>query len=288
MAGYLDKYEVSGWIHEGTFTQVMKAEYKGEGKPPYGKFIALKYLKREKSNARMRENFRKEAEVSLRFHHPNVVKVYEIGEYRGDLCIIMEYVPGTNLARFIREKKFCSLKKLVFITQEICQGLAYIHEHGVVHKDVKPENILLTKNCKIVKITDFGVAKLPPRKVGVLFSRIKKPLMGERFSFSGTDIYASPEQRRTEDIDQRSDIFSLGVVINELFTEKLRSKKEKYDFANSNLSKLLRREGATPRDINPSVPPEIEKIVLKATHPDPGKRYGSVKKILEDLRLVPL
>lgn len=262
-------YRINGHVDGGGFATVYRAVYTGEGVPPYGKEeIAIKVLHPWKKDRRSIQQFEKEARLSISFNHPNVIKTYDFFKENSDYIIIMEYLEGANLADIIKDKKTYSLSQLLFFLIEIAKGLSYIHNHGIVHKDIKPENVVVSKDLKRVKITDFGVAK------PISFWR-------KDSTPSGTVTYASPEQKAGRRLDYRSDIYSYGKLMFELLAEKIPHKSGRRE--DRAQIKFAIRFGTRPRTINPNIPRFLEDIIIKATKKDPQQRFQDMEEIVSSL-----
>jgi serine/threonine protein kinase len=200
----LSHYKILEKIGEGGMGEVYKAE-----DTKLKRTIALKFLpKTMTANAESRARFEQEAQVAAALNHPNIVTVYEIGEHDEQVFMAMEYVDGQTLKEKIAFHPL-PLTEVLEITEKICEGLGAAHKAGIIHRDIKPQNILVDKNNHI-KILDFGLAKLK----GV------SPLTKEA-STLGTVNYMSPEQAKGKEVDQRTDIWSLGVVLYEMLTGEL-------------------------------------------------------------------
>jgi eukaryotic-like serine/threonine-protein kinase len=231
--------------------------------------IALKFLPRYlTSDTAEKERFHHEARAAASLTHANIAVVYEIGEYDGEPFIAMEYIEGSTLKHIIQMETL-SVTKILDIAIQACDGLAAAHGKGIVHRDIKSDNIMLTPKGQ-VKITDFGLAKL---KGATKLTKTGSTL--------GTAAYMSPEQALGEEVDQRSDIFSLGVVLFEMFTLHLPFRGEhaasiEYAIVNEQPPPLAR--------YNEKVSDELQHIVSKALEKDKDDRYQHADEMLVDLR----
>ena len=231
--------------------------------------VALKFLPNFlASDTGERERFYHEARAASVLNHPNITTIYEIGQANDQLFIAMEYVEGKTLKHLI-EKDPISLNKVLEFAIQICEGLALAAEKGVVHRDVKSDNIMVTPRGQ-VKIMDFGLAKLKGA------SRLTKA-----GSTLGTAAYMSPEQAQGEEVDHRSDIFSFGVVLYEMLTLRLPFKGEHqaaliYSLVNEDPPPIAR--------FNEKVTPELERVVSKALAKLREDRYQHIDELLADLR----
>jgi eukaryotic-like serine/threonine-protein kinase len=231
--------------------------------------VALKFLPHYlTSDPVEKERFYHEARAASALMHPNVTVIHEIAEHDGQLYIAMELVEGKTLKQ-LTEHESLSIKQCLDIAIQVCDGLAAAHERGVVHRDIKSENIILTAKNQ-AKIMDFGLAKVKGA------TKLTK-----EGSTLGTAAYMSPEQARGEEVDQRSDIFSFGVVLYELLTSKLPFRGEHHAAL---MYSIVNEEPQPIARFNENVTPEIEHIVAKALEKDRGERYQHVDDLLADLR----
>lgn len=234
--------------------------------------VAVKTLRPDGVDAQeladMKERFFREAESAKQLSHPAIVKVYDAGEERGTAYFAMELLDGVTLKDFCAKRGTITVKRAAEIVAFVAEGLAYAHTKNVVHRDVKPENIMMLSNGEI-KITDFGVAKLldaSQTQSGVVL---------------GTPNYMSPEQLFGAKVDRRSDLFSLGVVFYELLTG-IRP------FQAKNISEMLRLhetyQPPAPSTLRADVPPSIDAIALRALQRDLAQRYQQGGQMASDLR----
>jgi CHASE2 domain-containing sensor protein/tRNA A-37 threonylcarbamoyl transferase component Bud32 len=251
------RYEVVSELGQGAMGIVYKAR-----DPKINRFLAIKTIRfsDEFESDKIREikdRFMREAEIAGKLAHPAIVAVYDVGEDYDLTYMAMEYLEGESLQKYCRKGFLLPLRKVLFVVSEVALALDYAHRQGVIHRDVKPANIMVLKDGK-VKVTDFGIAK------AVSSSQTKSGIV------LGTPNYMSPEQINGHQIDGRSDIFSLGVVFFELLTGVL-------PFHGKNLTNLFYRitqvKHPSPREINPKVPNPVEKIVDKALSKDPEHRF---------------
>ena len=249
--------------------------------------VALKFLPRQMTaDPEARERFEREAQAAAALNHPNIVTVHEIGEHEGQVFIAMEYVEGQTLKDLIsvgaiRESPSSGdlplpitprplpITQVLDIASQIASGLAAAHAKGIVHRDIKPQNILVDKDGR-VKILDFGLAKLK----GV--SSLTK-----ESSTLGTIHYMSPEQTMGKDVDQRTDIWSLGVVLYEMLTGKLPFKG---DYDQAVIYSILNEEPKKATEIRKDIPPEFDRILEKALAKESEDRYQHVDDLLVDLK----
>ncbi|HGY54062.1 MAG TPA: serine/threonine protein kinase, partial [Caldithrix abyssi] len=259
----ISHYKIVEQIGSGGMGVVYKAEDVKLKRP-----VALKFLPPEMTrDAESKARFIREAQAASSLDHLNVCTIYEIDETEDRIFIAMGFIEGKSLLEKINEERL-KIKDIVDLAIQIAGGLQAAHEHGIVHRDIKPANILIT-NDHVVKIVDFGLAKL---------SRQTKLTMNG--TTLGTVAYMSPEQARGEEVDQRTDIWSLGAVLYEMLTGQ-RPFQGEYDQAV--LYSIINDQPEPPSALRSGVPPELERIVLKMLAKDPAKRYQSVNDLLVDL-----
>ena len=228
--------------------------------------VAVKMLKEEiAGDAQAVKRFINESRAVSMLSHPNIVSIYDVS-VRDDLkYIVMERVDGITLKNYMNSRGPLPPKEIMNYTAQILRALDHAHSKGIIHRDIKPQNIMLLKNGKI-KVTDFGIAKLPNAETVTMTDKA-----------IGTVYYISPEQASGKKIDPRSDIYSLGVVMYEMATGKLPF------VADSPVSVALMQvnnQPRPPREILPSVPPGVEAMILTAMEKDPDKRFQSASVML--------
>jgi predicted ATPase/tRNA A-37 threonylcarbamoyl transferase component Bud32 len=231
--------------------------------------IALKLLKPEiATNKKTIERFSNEIRLSRRITHKNVCRMHDLNEHRETQYITMEYVPGEDLKSLIRRVGHLPPGKAISIGKQICEGLTEAHAFGVIHRDLKPQNIMIDKSGN-AKIMDFGIAR----------SLRAEGITGEG-TIIGTPEYMSPEQVEGKETDQHSDIYSLGVVLYEMLTGKVPFEGE------NTFSIALKHKDETPphpREFNPELSPELSAVILKCMAKEKEKRYQSPQELLKDL-----
>ncbi|EQB63639.1 MAG: hypothetical protein RBG1_1C00001G1218 [candidate division Zixibacteria bacterium RBG-1] len=233
------------------------------------RIVALKFLPQYlSSDPSEKERFFHEAKAASALNHPNITTIYTIDEFDGQVYIAMEYVEGKTLKKLI-ETEAIPLKKILDISIQMCDGLAAAREKGVIHRDIKSDNIMVTSKGQ-VKIMDFGLAKL---KGATKLTKAGTTL--------GTAAYMSPEQASGEEVDHRSDIFSFGVVMYELLTGQLPFKGEHQSAV---IYSILNEEPQPVARFNNKVSPEIDRIVFKALAKDKEERYQHIEDLQADLR----
>src|ERR1700722_20208050 len=262
---YSGRYELTHLIARGGMAQVYRAMDRQLERP-----VALKVLFPELSVDRtFVERFRREAQAAANLSHPNIVPVFDWGEDDGSYFIVMEYVQGRPLSAVLRDPQRPSPRQIASIGAGVAAALAFAHRHGVVHRDVKPGNILITPDGD-VKVTDFGIAR----------AMNTEESLTQTGAVMGTAAYFSPEQAEGKGVDSRSDIYSLGVVLYEMAVGR---PPFTGDSPVAVASKHVRDMPVLPRQVNPSVPPALEAVVMKAMAKNPDDRYGSAEELRADL-----
>src|SRR5438874_2902420 len=253
---FSSRYEIQREVAQGGMAEVYLAHDQLLNRPVAMKALFPEYA-REPSFV---ERFRREAQAAANLNHPNIVAIYDWGQEDGTYFIVMEYVEGRVLRDLIRSEAPLDLNQAAEITAEIASALAFAHRNGVVHRDVKPGNVLLTRFGN-VKVTDFGIARAGTSDG-----------LTQTGSVMGTATYFSPEQAQGLPVDGRSDVYSLGVVLYEMLTGVVPFTG---DSPVAVAYKHVREEPLAPSQRNPEVPPDLEKIILAALAKDPDHRYQS-------------
>ncbi|MCM8763830.1 MAG: serine/threonine protein kinase [Candidatus Omnitrophica bacterium] len=281
MAKNFSEYYLGEKIGVGAFATVYKA-YSQLQKPTYDKVVAIKILNEKiygTKESKVIRQFEREANIAMQLNHENVVKVYNWGRFNGRYAMIMEYVDGKNLNEFIHELGKDKFTTLVEIGYKIAYGLEHIHSHGIVHKDIKPENVLISNDLKLVKITDFGIAKVPRK----WWQRDLFERAGSERRFSHIS-YAAPEQKQGHS-DTRSDIYSLGVLIDELLTVKLSLPeipgRNEQDYFRR-ISEVVFKYKKTVSLLSEYLPisDEFKGILRRATHDNPDRRFQTATEFV--------
>ncbi len=258
------RYEIREIIGVGGMAVVYKAYDCIEDR-----IVAVKILKEEYiSNEEFITRFKNESKAIAVLNHPNIVKVYDVSF--GDLIqyIVMEYVDGITLKQYIERQQNLRWKDAVYLTIQVLRALQHAHDKGIVHRDVKPQNIMLLSDGTI-KVTDFGIAR---------FARSEHKTMTDKAI--GSVHYISPEQARGELTDEKADIYSVGVMLYEMLTGQLPFEA---DSAVSVAIMQLQQDPVLPRDINENIPVGLEQITMHAMQKDVAKRYRSAAEMLRDL-----
>ena len=242
--------------------------------PVIGRTVAVKTLKLSEegtglSKAELLNRFQTEARAAGLLTHPNIVVVFDAGEEEGLFYITMELVEGKSLQALLDAGQAFPLPRVLRIMEQTCNALQFAHERSIVHRDVKPANLMLTAD-DTVKVTDFGTAKI------LQFGTVQQTA-----HVMGTPSYMSPEQVKGRVVDGRSDIFSLGVMLYEMITAEK-------PFPGQNITtviyKIVNEEPVPPRSIDPSIHPGLSAVVMKALAKDPAVRYQTCKEMLDDLK----
>lgn len=241
----IDGYEIIEQIWQGSTSSVYLAKATTL-EPEFGPYVAIKILNtsrsRFKDSAHIAQ-FKRQAQIAIELNHPNIVKGYKMFRDDSDICLIMEYVPGKSMRQWSSEKDF-SFNEVLLIFKAMLSALDHLEQHKIVHKDIKPENILISPDMQKIKLTDFGYA-------------IRKTFFAwDRFPYAGTERYMAPE-RRTGQATYKSDIYSLGKIIEEY------------------LSKC-----------NCEIPSYVIAILKNCIDPDPHNRYEHASLIQKDLEFL--
>ena len=258
-----ERYEVVGKIGSGGMANVYKAK-----DHKLNRFVAMKVLKQEfREDTTFIKKFKTEAQSAAGLTHPNIVNVFDVGEDDGIHYIVMELVEGITLKDYISKKGKLSVKEATSIAIQVSMGLEAAHSHGIIHRDVKPQNIIISTDGK-VKVTDFGIARAASSNT------ISSNVMGSVH-------YSSPEQVRGGYSDEKSDIYSLGITLYEMITGKVPFEGET---TVAIAIKHLQDEMVPPREYTPDIPYSLEQIILKCTQKSVDKRYASMGEVIADLK----
>ena len=258
-----NRYELLELIGTGGMANVYKAKCHR-----LNRLVAVKILKSELAeNAEFRRRFRDESLAVAALSHTNIVSVYDVSSSEGVEYIVMELIDGITLKQYMERRGQMDWREALHFITQIMHGLSHAHSRGIIHRDIKPQNIMVLRDGS-VKVADFGIACL---------ANTANTLTQEAL---GSVHYISPEQARGDRTDARSDVYSAGVVLYEMLTGRLPFEG---DSAVSVAIQHLSGTPLNPRDINPEIPESLELICLKAMNPDLNKRYVSANAMLEDL-----
>lgn len=258
-----DRYEILEKIGVGGMAEVFKGK-----DHKLNRYVAVKVLKEEfRENDAFVKKFKEEAQAAARLAHPNIVNVYDVGDENGIYYIVMELVEGITLKNYIERKGSLTIKEATSIAIQVCAGLEVAHNNHIVHRDIKPQNIIISREGK-VKVTDFGIAKATTSQTTTA-------------NAMGSVHYASPEQARGGYVDHRSDIYSLGIVLYEMVTGRVPFDGET---AVTVAVKHLQEEMVPPSVYCKNIPYSLEQIIKKCTEKSPDRRYQDIGDLLADLK----
>ena len=261
---YAERYEIVRPLGEGAFSRTFVARDN-----VLQRDIALKVLRREhQANNEFSARFDREAQAAARVSHPNVVPVFDSGREQGLPFIVMQFIDGRTLRQFDRDEGPLTIEEVINIGRQVLDGLAAIHDQGIVHRDIKPQNVLLDQRM-VARLTDFGVAFLT-----------NDITLTESGVTIGTAAYMAPEQATGRAIGPTADIYSVGVMLYELLTQRL-------PFRGDNPVQVLYRHVSDlpprPRDLNPRIPVELESILLRSLAKIPSERFPDARTMRDSL-----
>ncbi len=258
-----DRYEILDVIGTGGMAVVYKAMCHR-----LNRYVAVKILRDELANdEEFRQRFQTEAQAVAMLSHPNIVSVYDVSHSDDVEYIVMELIEGVTLMQYMKKKGALGWKEALHFAVQISKALEHAHEKGIVHRDIKPQNIMILKDGTI-KVADFGIAALESAQEKKSDQTV------------GSVHYIAPEQARGEQPDPRSDIYSLGVVLYEMLTGKM---PYDGDTAEQVALKHITGHAVPPQELNPDIPEELAEITLKAMNADINARYQSASELLHDL-----
>lgn len=261
-----DRYEIIKTIGEGGMANVYLAN-----DTILDRKVAIKVLRGDLSNdEKFIRRFQREALSVSNLSHPNIVEVYDVGEEDGQYYIVMEYIEGKTLKQLLKKRETLTLPEVIDIMLQLTDGLAHAHESYIIHRDIKPQNIMILDNG-LVKITDFGIAMA-----------LNATQLTQTNSVMGSVHYLPPEQANGKSATVKSDIYSLGILMYELITGSVPFKG---DNAVEIALKHMKEKIPSIRKQNPTIPQSVENIVIKATAKNPRNRYDSVKEMHDDLEV---
>ena len=263
------RYEITGELGRGAMGVVYRAS-----DPVIGRIVAVKTLQLSEEGTGLTKSelltrFQTEARAAGLLTHPNIVVVYDAGEEDGMFFITMELVEGKSMQSQLDAGQMFPLPRVLRIMEQACSALQFAHDRNIVHRDIKPANLMLTPD-DTVKVTDFGTAKI------LQFGTVQQTA-----HVMGTPSYMSPEQVKGKAVDGRSDIFSLGVLLYEMITGEK-------PFPGQNITtviyKIVHEDPVAPRELDPTLHPGLNAVILKALAKEPALRYQSCRELIEDLR----
>ena len=258
------RYELVEKIGEGGMAVVYKAKDR-----LLNRFVAVKILRPEcTKDAQFVDSFRAESQAAAGLQHPNIISVYDVGREGNIHFIVMELIEGKSLSEIIKEEAPMDYREVVRITKQVASALSVAHKHNIIHRDIKPHNIMMTTDG-MAKLGDFGIAKA-----------LSDSTMEETSKIIGSVHYISPEQARGAYVDERSDIYSLGIVMYEMLTGRV-----PFDGDSPVQVALMHINDdiTPPSELVPGIPPQLEKVVMKATNKFQTNRYASADEMLKDL-----
>ncbi|MGB7589977.1 MAG: PEGA domain-containing protein [Terriglobia bacterium] len=240
--------------------------------PVIGRTVAIKTMLTEGLTSQefreFKSRFQREAQAAGVLSHPNIVNVFDYGEDNGILYLIMEYLEGKSLEKLIEEQGMLPIETIIPMYDQVCGALDHAHQHDIVHRDIKPANIMILDNG-LVKVTDFGIAKM--MSMG----------MTQAGQVLGTPNYMSPEQVKGRQIDGRSDIFSLGIILYDLVTGEM-------PFGGQNITtviyKIINENPIPPRELDATIHPGLSYVICKALAKNPDERYQTCRELADDLK----
>jgi serine/threonine protein kinase len=261
------RYEVVSELGRGS----MGVVYEGFD-PVIGRRVAIKTMLTEGLTSQefreFKSRFQREAQAAGALSHPNIVNVFDYGEDSGILYLVMEYLEGKSLEKLVEEQGMLPIETIIPMYDQVCSALDHAHQHSIVHRDIKPANIMILDNG-LVKVTDFGIAKM--MSMG----------MTQAGQVLGTPNYMSPEQVKGRQVDGRSDIFSLGIILYDLVTGEM-------PFAGQNITtviyKIINENPIPPRELDATIHPGLSYVICKALAKSPDERYQTCRELADDLK----
>lgn len=268
-----DRYEILEEVGQGGMATVYKAKCK-----LLNRYVAIKILKEEFiDDKNFMKKFKRESQAAASLSHPNILNVYDVGaetiNEKNIPYIVMEFIEGKTLKQIIVERGRLTVDETIYYSRQIAEAIKHAHINNVIHRDIKPQNIMITKDNR-VKVTDFGIARAASSSTLTVSSNVL-----------GSVHYFSPEQARGGYTDETSDIYSLGITMYEMVTGKL-------PFTGENLVsvalKHVQEEAVSPRELNKDIPSQLEAIILKCIQKNQGDRYPSLSALITDLKGIEL
>ena len=264
------RYQVVQKLGAGAFGTVYKAKDR-----VLGRMVAIKTIRLEGLAAsgvgieELVQRFQQEAQVSAQLRHPNIVTIYDVGEFEGMSYLAMEFIEGTGLDRVIKAEHRLPIERAASIAAQVADALSFAHEHNIVHRDIKPANIMIEAGDR-VKVTDFGIAKITNASESLTATG----------SLLGTPSYMSPEQARGQSLDGRSDLFAVGSVLYEMVTG---TKAFKGESITGLIFKIITEQPQPIQDLDPRVPEAMVQVIQRALQKDPAARFQTGREMAEAL-----
>lgn len=264
----LGRYKIIKQIGRGAMGVVYEAQ-----DPLIDRIVAIKTINlQDLSPGEKKEyeaRFHLEARSAGRLSHPNIVTIHDLGECGGVPYIAMELLDGCELESLLKDGQWLPIQETLNIMIQVATGLAYAHEHGIVHRDVKPSNIMVLKGNR-VKIADFGIARMDSWRLNTQSGKLL-----------GSPMYMSPEQVSSHSVDLRSDIFSVGTLMYRMLSGQM-------PFSGNNthsiIYKIVHEDPSKPSSLNPEIPDRLDSIIMKCLSKNPNDRYQNAIELADDLR----
>lgn len=261
----IGKYKVTAVIAKGGMGTVYKAIH-----PSLKRYVVIKKLS-IRGNAALRERFKREAQILLELHHPNVVHMFDFFKEGSFYYIVLEYVDGMALDKLLKKREKLSSPITMLILRDTCNALKYAHEKGIIHRDIKPGNILISRHGE-VKLADFGIASSEKESDS-------NSDLTQQGSALGTPAYMPPEQfSDSKTVDQRADIYSLGIMLYEMVIGK---KPFPGNFSPETLAQIHKGKYESPKKLDKNIDPTILRLIKKMIQPNPKRRFQNVDKIIK-------
>ena len=265
-ASMISNYKILGVLAQGGMGKIYRAIH-----PQSKKIIILKQLIAARSKRILSQRFKREADIMIAFSHPNIVRVFDFFKEGDSYFMAMEFINGVSLEKLIGKKKQIPHMPALLILSEACRGLKYAHDNGVIHRDIKPDNVLISNRGE-VKLVDFGIARAPTdpgeelTKTGTIM---------------GTPAYMSPEQLiSAKNLDTRTDIYSLGVVFYQMVTGESPFENE---FNAETIDKISRGDYVRPENLSPTIPGIFKRIIKRTMDHRINRRYGDLQELIDIL-----
>ncbi|UCE21371.1 MAG: protein kinase, partial [Candidatus Aminicenantes bacterium] len=264
----IGKYEIQSILGKGAMGIVYKAL-----DPDIDRQVAIKTIRfdlasEETDNEEIMQRFIREAQAAGKLTHPNIITIFDVGREEDLTYIVMQYIEGPSLQRLIAQGEKFTVPEVTKLMEQVCSGLDFAHQHGIVHRDIKPGNILLDKNRRPY-ICDFGVA------------RVDTSTLTQSGTAVGTPSYMSPEQVMGKKVDKRSDIFSVGCILYEFLTGRRPFEAESITTV---IYKIINEQPPSLSEVKKGLPAGFEKVICKALAKDPNDRYQNCNQLADDLR----